>query len=97
VSLRNVSAISAPPCACPHELIEGVNERHWRLPLFVEEVTRLLVERGEQGCVQSHPPTLQQSLARRPRSVGALRARSSQSARVLDAISPMRCCADALH
>ena len=29
------------------ELIEGVNERTGGVPLFVEEVTRLLVERGE--------------------------------------------------
>jgi hypothetical protein len=28
------------------------------VPLFVEEVTRLLLERGEQGGVQAIPPTL---------------------------------------
>jgi hypothetical protein len=27
------------------------------VPLFVEEVTRLLLERGEQGGIQAIPPT----------------------------------------
>jgi predicted ATPase len=35
------------------------------VPLFVEEVTRFLLERGEQGGVQPIPPTLQQSLTAR--------------------------------
>jgi hypothetical protein len=35
------------------------------VPLFVEEVTRLLLERGEQGGAQAIPPTLQQSLMAR--------------------------------
>ena len=38
--------------ALSKELIEGVNERTGGVPLFVEEVTRLLVERGEQGGVK---------------------------------------------
>jgi hypothetical protein len=41
--------------------------------LFVEEVTRLLLERGEQGGVQAIPPTLQQSLAARLDRLGAAR------------------------
>ena len=32
------------------------------VPLFVEEVTRLLLERDAQGGAQAIPPTLQQSL-----------------------------------
>ncbi|HZZ21567.1 MAG TPA: hypothetical protein VFE60_02840 [Roseiarcus sp.] len=55
------------------ELIEGVNERTGGVPLFVEEVTRLLVERGEQGSVQAIPPTLQQSLAARLDRLGPAR------------------------
>jgi class 3 adenylate cyclase/predicted ATPase len=55
------------------ELIEGVNERTGGVPLFVEEVTRLLVERGEQGGVQAIPPTLQQSLAARLDRLGPAR------------------------
>ena len=43
------------------------------MPLFVEEVTRLLVERGEQGGAQAIPPTLQQSLAARLDRLGAAR------------------------
>ena len=38
---------------------------HRRRTLFVEEVTRLILERGEQGGVQAIPPTLQQSLTAR--------------------------------
>ena len=55
------------------ELIEGVNERTGGVPLFVEEVTRLLLERGEQGGAQAIPPTLQQSLAARLDRLGAAR------------------------
>jgi predicted ATPase len=56
-----------------------VSERTGGVPLFVEEVTRLLLERGEQGGVQAIPPTLQQSLgldrlgtARETAQVGAV-------------------------
>ena len=55
------------------EVIEGVNERTGGVPLFVEEVTRLLVERGERGGVQAIPPTLQQSLAARLDRLGPAR------------------------
>ena len=43
------------------------------MPLFVEEVTRLLLERGEQGGVHAIPPTLQQSLAARLDRLGPAR------------------------
>ena len=59
--------------ALSKEVIEGVSERTGGVPLFVEEVTRLLVERGEQGGVQAIPPTLQQSLAARLDRLGAAR------------------------
>jgi len=42
-----------------------VSQRTSGVPLFVEEVTRLLLERGEAGGLQAIPPTLQQSLAAR--------------------------------
>ena len=45
------------------EVIKGVSERAGGVPLFVEEVTRLLLERGEQGGAKAIPPTLRQSLA----------------------------------
>src|SRR5262245_44359264 len=83
------SAISLPPLkraqvyqlvgelashhAFPKDVVEGVSERTGGVPLFVEEVTRLLLERGEQGDVQAIPPTLQQSLAARLDRLGPAR------------------------
>jgi class 3 adenylate cyclase/tetratricopeptide (TPR) repeat protein len=69
---RMVGEISARH-ALSKEVIEGVNERTGGVPLFVEEVTRLLLERGEQGGVQAIPPTLQQSLAARLDRLGPAR------------------------
>jgi predicted ATPase len=43
------------------------------VPLFVEEVTRLLLERGEQTGIQAIPPTLQQSLTARLDRLGSAR------------------------
>ena len=43
------------------------------MPLFVEEVTRLLLERGEKEGCNRFPPTLQQSLTARLDRVGAAR------------------------
>jgi predicted ATPase len=63
----------APHHALPREIVEGVSERTGGVPLFVEEVTRLLLERGEQGGAQAIPPTLQQSLAARLDRLGAAR------------------------
>ena len=54
-------------------MIEGVAERTGGVPLFVEEVTRLLLERGEQGGIQAIPPTLQQSLMARLDRLGPAR------------------------
>ena len=59
--------------ALAKEVIEGVTERTGGVPLFVEEVTRLLLERGEQGGIQAIPPTLQQSLTARLDRLGAAR------------------------
>ena len=55
------------------EVIKGLSERAGGVPLFVEEVTRLLLERGEQGGVQAIPPTLRQSLAARLDRLGTAR------------------------
>ena len=57
----------------PKELIDDVTERTGGVPLFVEEVTQLLLERGEQGGIHSIPPTLQQSLTARLDRLGAAR------------------------
>jgi predicted ATPase len=59
--------------ALPKEVIDGVTERTGGVPLFVEEVTRLLLERGEQGGIQAIPPTLQQSLMARLDRLGPAR------------------------
>jgi class 3 adenylate cyclase/predicted ATPase len=59
--------------ALSKEVVEGVSERTGGVPLFVEEVTRLLLERGEQGGVQAIPPTLQQSLTARLDRLGSAR------------------------
>jgi hypothetical protein len=55
------------------EVVEGLSERTGGVPLFVEEVTRLLFERGAEGGAQEIPPTLQQSLAARLDRVGEAR------------------------
>jgi hypothetical protein len=59
--------------ALSKEVVDGVSQRTGGVPLFVEEVTRLLLERGEQGGVQAIPPTLQQSLAARLDRLGSAR------------------------
>ena len=59
--------------ALSDEMIDGVGERTGGVPLFVEEVTRLLLERGEAGGLQAIPPTLQQSLAARLDRLGEAR------------------------
>ena len=59
--------------ALPKNVVDGVAERTGGVPLFVEEVTRLLLERGDQGAMQSIPPTLQQSLMARLDRLGPAR------------------------
>jgi class 3 adenylate cyclase/predicted ATPase len=59
--------------ALSKEVVEGVSERTGGVPLFVEEVTRLLLERGEEGGAHLIPPTLQQSLAARLDRLGQAR------------------------
>jgi class 3 adenylate cyclase len=59
--------------ALPKEIVAGVTERTGGVPLFIEEVTRLLLERGEQAGTQAIPPTLQQHRAARPTWPGARR------------------------
>ena len=59
--------------ALSNDVVEGVGERTGGVPLFVEEVTRLLLERDAQGGAQAIPPTLQQSLAARLDRLGEAR------------------------
>jgi predicted ATPase len=62
-SARMVSQIASRH-ALSQEVIEGVGERSGGVPLFVEEVTRLLLERGVEGRAD-HPANIA-AVARRP-------------------------------
>jgi len=60
--------------ALPRDVVEDVASRTGGVPLFVEEVTRLLLERGEHGGgIEAIPPTLQQSLMARLDRLGPAR------------------------
>ena len=59
--------------ALPRDVVEDVAARTGGVPLFVEEVTRLLLESGEQGGMHAIPPTLQQSLMARLDRLGPAR------------------------
>ena len=59
--------------ALTRDVVDDVAARTGGVPLFVEEVTRLLLERGEQGGAQAIPPTLQQSLMARLDRLGPAR------------------------
>jgi predicted ATPase len=59
--------------ALSERMIDGVPERTGGVPLFVEKVTRLLLERGEQGRVQTILLPLQGTLAARLDRLGAAR------------------------
>jgi predicted ATPase/class 3 adenylate cyclase len=71
--VRDMVAELSARHALPKEVIDGVTERVGGVPLFVEEVTRLLLERGVQGGIQAIPPTLQQSLTARLDRLGPAR------------------------
>ena len=57
--------------ALAKEVVEGVTERTGGVPLFVEEVTRLLLERGEQGSMHAIPPTRPYHQTRRIKEASA--------------------------
>jgi predicted ATPase len=59
--------------ALPNKVVEDVCTRTGGVPLFVEEVTRLLLERGEQGGSETIPASLQQSLTARLDRLGSAR------------------------
>jgi class 3 adenylate cyclase/predicted ATPase len=71
--VRDMVAELSARHALPNQVVDGVADRTGGVPLFVEEVTRLLLERGEQGGVQAIPPTLQQSLMARLDRLGPAR------------------------
>lgn len=55
------------------DVVDDVAARTGGVPLFIEEVTRLLLERGEQGAIEAIPLTLQQSLMARLDRLGPAR------------------------
>ena len=57
--VRDMVAELSARHALPREVVEDVAARTGGVPLFVEEVTRLLLERGEHGGgIEAIPPTL---------------------------------------
>jgi predicted ATPase len=71
--VRHMVGALAAHHALPKDVVEGVTDRTGGVPLFIEEVTRLLLERGELGGVQAIPPTLQQLLTARLDRLGPAR------------------------
>jgi class 3 adenylate cyclase len=72
--VRDMVAELSARHALPRDVMEDVAARTGGVPLFVEEVTRLLLERGgEQGGIHAIPPTLQQSLTARLDRLGSAR------------------------
>ena len=71
--VRHMVSKLAARHALPNEVVEGVTERTAGVPLFIEEVTRLLLEQGTQGGIGAIPPTLQQSLTARLDRLGPAR------------------------
>jgi class 3 adenylate cyclase/tetratricopeptide (TPR) repeat protein len=72
--VRDMVAELSARHALPRDVMEDVATRTGGVPLFVEEVTRLLLERGgEQGGIHAIPPTLQQSLTARLDRLGSAR------------------------
>ena len=71
--VRDMVAELSARHALSKEVVEDVAARTGGVPLFVEEVTRLILERGQQGVIQAIPPTLQQSLMARLDRLGSAR------------------------
>src|SRR6516165_4536694 len=60
--VRDMIAELSARHALPPEIVDDVAGRTGGVPLFVEEVTRLLLEQGDKGGIHVIPPSLQQSL-----------------------------------
>jgi predicted ATPase len=71
--VRDMVAELSARHALSRDVVDDVAARTGGVPLFVEAVTRLLLERGEQGGTQAIPPTLQQSLMARLDRLGPAR------------------------
>jgi tetratricopeptide (TPR) repeat protein len=73
VQVRDMVGELAARHALSHEVIDDVATHTGGVPLFVEELTRLPLARGQQGGAQAIPPTLQQSLMARLDRLGPAR------------------------
>src|SRR5215831_17633203 len=71
--VRDMIAELSARHALPREVVDNVAARTGGVPLFVEEVTRLLLEQGEKGGIHVIPPSLQQSLTARLDRLGPAR------------------------
>jgi class 3 adenylate cyclase/tetratricopeptide (TPR) repeat protein len=71
--VRDMIAELSARHALPREVVDDVAARTGGVPLFIEELTRLLLERGEKGGVHVIPPSLQQSLMARLDRLGPAR------------------------
>jgi predicted ATPase len=71
--VRDMIAELSARHALPREVVDNVAARSGGVPLFVEEVTRLLLERGDKGGIHVIPPSLQQSLMARLDRLGPAR------------------------
>ena len=71
--VQRMIAETRVPAHLSAQVMKRVSERAGGVPLFVEEVTRLILERGEQGAAQAIPPTLATVAggAARPAGTGA--------------------------
>jgi hypothetical protein len=56
--VRDMIAELSARHALPPEVVDNVGARSGGVPLFVEEVTRLLLERSEKGGIHVIPPSL---------------------------------------
>jgi class 3 adenylate cyclase len=71
--VRDMVAELSARHALSKDAVEDVAARTAGVPLFVEEVTRLLLERGENAGIRVIPPSLQQSLMARLDRLGPAR------------------------
>src|SRR5499427_6012427 len=71
--VRDMIAELSARHALPREVVDNVAARSGGVPLFVEEVTRLLLEQGDKGGIHVIPPSVQQSLMARLDRLGSAR------------------------
>ena len=82
----------APRRTLSTDVMRRVSERAGGVPLFIEEVTQLVLDRGERSSAQAIPPT-NASRWLRGLTDWDQRARSRRSAQCSGGASPTRCCA----